>query len=139
MAQGYTFKTKSTNKICRVFKQFKAIVENEKLGYWIQKFRCNIGKGEYTNLQYRAILNESGIILELSAPYTQYQNGVSEWKIQLIQNTTTTMMHACGLPEEFWTECASTAIYLLNHSPTLALDNTTPYTMWYNENQTYDI
>ena len=132
MVWGYMLETKSADeKICVVFKQFKAMVEGEKPRYRIQRLRCDQRIGEYTNRQSRAILKSFGIILELSAPYTQHQNGVSERKIQSIENATTSMMHASGLAQEFWAECASTAIYLRNRSPTAAPDNNIPCAMWY--------
>ena len=41
MVWGYMLETKSADGICIVFKQFKAMVENEKPGYRIQRIRCD--------------------------------------------------------------------------------------------------
>ena len=40
MVWGYMLETKSADEICVFFKQFKAMVENEKPGYRIQRLRC---------------------------------------------------------------------------------------------------
>jgi len=36
-------------------------------------------------------------------------------------------------PKELWAEIATTVVYLKNRSPTVALDNITPYEAWYGE------
>ena len=97
----------------------------------IQRFRSDNGKGEYDNKQFRAILKEKGIAFEPSAPYTPHQNGVSERKIQMIQNKAMCMLRAAYLPDTFWAEAASTAAYIINRSPTAALNNSTPYEKWH--------
>ena len=40
------------------------------------------------------------------------------------------MLHDSGLSESFWAEACNTANYLVNRSPTKALDNMTPYEAW---------
>ena len=62
-------KTKTTDEIGASFKSFKVMVENEKRG-----LRYRIQDLGLTMDQFRAILQESGLALELSAPYTKHQN-----------------------------------------------------------------
>src|SRR5438046_4492284 len=57
---------------------------------------------------------------EPSAPYTQNQNGVSERKIRSIVEKARCMLHDASLGARFWAEAVSTAVYLLNRSPTRA-------------------
>jgi len=73
----FFLKTKSSEEILQVFRQFKALVEKS-TGLSIARFRCDNGKGEYDNHQFKYFLAESGISFEPSAPYNQDQNGVSE-------------------------------------------------------------
>ena len=48
---GYILKTKTMDKICMVFKSFKAMVDHEKkgLGYQIQRLNSDNRTGEYVN------------------------------------------------------------------------------------------
>src|SRR5438046_4357416 len=68
---------------------------------------------------------------EPSAPYTQNQNGVSERKIRSIVEKARCMLYDARLGARFWAEAVSTAVYLLNRSPTRALEGQTPYEAWY--------
>jgi hypothetical protein len=43
------------------------------------------------------------------------------------------MMKAKGVPGRFWGEAVHTMVYLLNRSPTKALNAVTPYEAWYGE------
>jgi len=41
------------------------------------------------------------------------------------------MMKAKSMPAEFWGEAVSTAVFMLNRSPTKALEGRTPYEAWH--------
>ncbi|GJT25797.1 retrovirus-related pol polyprotein from transposon TNT 1-94 [Tanacetum coccineum] len=53
-----------------------------------------------------------------------------ERKNQTVVEMAKSMMHEKCLPKGFWAEAVYTAIYLLNRSPTKALDNKTPLEAW---------
>ena len=40
------------------------------------------------------------------------------------------MLSGAGLEQEFWAEVVSTACYLVNRSPSSALDDKTPHEVW---------
>ena len=127
----FFLRTKSSEEILQVFRQFKALVEKS-TGLSIARFRCDNGKGEYDNHQFKYFLAESGISFEPSAPYNQDQNGVSERMIRTIIEKARTMLHDAGLPYCFWDEAVRTAVYLINRSPSKALPSSlTPYEAWY--------
>jgi transposase InsO family protein len=130
MTWAYFLKTKSSMEVTKVFREFRASVETA-TGLRIQRFRSDNGKGEYDNKEFKGILSSAGISFEPSAPYTQNQNGVSERKIRTVIEKARCMLHDAGLGARFWAEAASTAVYLLNRSPTKALENQTPYEAWY--------
>ncbi len=130
MTWVYFLKTKTSSEVTRVFMEFKAAVETA-TGSKIQRFRSDNGKGEYDNKAFRDILSSGGISFEPSAPYTQNQNGVSERKIRSIVEKARCMLHDASLGARFWAEAVSTAVYLLNRSPTRALEGQTPYEAWY--------
>ena len=43
------------------------------------------------------------------------------------------MLFGAKLPQNFWAEAISTAVYLRNHSPTKAVDGMTPFEAWHGE------
>lgn len=73
---------------------------------------------------------EHGISRQLIAPYTPEQNGVTEQKNRIVVAMARSMLKAKGLPNKFWAEGISTAVYLLNLSPTRAVPNQIPYEAW---------
>ena len=95
----------------------------------IARLRSDNGS-EFDNHEMQDDLRRLGIIWEPSAAYTQHQNGVSEQKIQTLQNMTHTMLHEAQLEVGLWPEAMRTAVYLRNRSPTSAL-KMTPYQAWY--------
>ncbi|GJZ39746.1 retrovirus-related pol polyprotein from transposon TNT 1-94 [Tanacetum coccineum] len=71
-----------------------------------------------------------GMHRQLTTRYTPQQNSVVERKNQTVVEMAKSMMHEKGLPKSFWAEAVYMAIYLLNRSPTKALDNKTPLEAW---------
>jgi hypothetical protein len=41
------------------------------------------------------------------------------------------MLKSKGVPAQYWGEVVSTAVYVLNRSPTKSLEGITPYKAWY--------
>ncbi|CAL8997273.1 unnamed protein product [Prunus brigantina] len=65
--------------------------------------------------------------LHLTVAYSPQQNGVAERKNRTIVEMTKCMMFEKGMPLEFWAEAVNIAVYVLNRSPTKALDKKTPF------------
>jgi len=78
----YFMKTKTSQESINVFKQFKAMVENE-TGNKIQYFRADNGKGEF-GIAFQEELKSAGIQFEASPPYKHSMNGVAERAMQTI-------------------------------------------------------
>jgi len=91
------------------------------------------GGGEYACcekiLEYLA---EEGIIREVSAPYSQQQNGISERCNRTVLDSARSMLKHAGMPNEVWAEGVSTAVYIKNWLPSRALTNrnSTPFERW---------
>ena len=49
----------------------------------------------------------------------------------MVVNTARSILRARSMPGFFWGEAVHTAVYLLNRSPTAALDGLTPFQAWY--------
>lgn len=72
----YFLRSKAAAEVIPKFRLFKARVEGQ--GYQIRRFRCDNGRGEYSNEEFLSLLGQSGISFEPSPPYSQHKNGVSE-------------------------------------------------------------
>ena len=48
------------------------------------------------------------------------------------------MLSHSGLPKSFWAEAANTAVYLINRSPSVALDGGIPETLWSGKKLSYE-
>ncbi|GJX42263.1 retrovirus-related pol polyprotein from transposon TNT 1-94 [Tanacetum coccineum] len=79
---------------------------------------------EYNSKEFDQFCEDECMQRQLTTRYTPQQNGVVKRKMAK------SMMHEKGLPKSFWVEAVYTAIYLLNRSPTKALDNKTPLEAW---------
>jgi transposase InsO family protein len=114
--------------------RFKAAAELES-GRKLKVLRTNRG-GEFTSVEFGAYYTEEGVQRQLTASYSPQQNGVVERRNQTVVGMARSMIKAKGLPRAFWGEAVTTAVYILNRSPTRSLDGKTPYEAWHGERPT---
>jgi hypothetical protein len=119
----YPFHKKSD--VCECFFKFKVLVENQ--------FTCKIkslqsdGKGEYTSLQFQAFLSKHGILHRKSCPYTSQQNGLAERKLRHLLETGLTLLAYSSLSNKFMVDAFLTSTFIINHLPTVVLQNSSPF------------
>jgi len=89
---------------------------------FIKRLRSDRG-GEYYDPKY---VQSTGIIHEVTAPYTPQQNGVAEGKNRTLIEMVNAMFSKSGLSEGFWGEAMFTACYILNRVPNKR-NSITPY------------
>ena len=120
-----------------VFRRYAKLVEN-KFGRSIKTVRSDNGR-EYVNKQLEEYLVSRGIRLETTVPYTPQQNGRSELDNRTIVESARTMLQAANLPLTLWAEAVSTAVYLLNRTPSSSVqEGKTPYEVWFEKKANLD-
>nr|CAE04466.3 OSJNBa0029L02.7 [Oryza sativa Japonica Group] len=110
-------------------KQFQAGVELES-GRKLQALRTDRGE-EFTSVEFTDYCADRGMRRELTAPYSPQQNGVVERRNQTVMAAARCMLKSAGCRRVFGGEAVTAAVYVLNRSPTKALDGVTPYEAWH--------
>jgi len=110
------------------FKEFKALVENQ-TEKKIKVLRTDNG-GDFCSKEFEEFCKKCGISWKNSTPYTPQQNGVAERMNKMLMERERSMLSCVGLGQEFWAEAVDTACYLVNRSPSLALEDKTPQEVW---------
>ena len=113
------------------FLEWKALVERS-TGRKLKALRTDNG-GEFTSTEFKDCLKREGIRHELSVPKTPEQNGVAERLNRTLVESVRSMLSDAKLPQKFWAEALSTAVYLRNRSPTKAVTEMTPFEAWSRE------
>jgi transposase InsO family protein len=112
------------------FRSYKAWAENL-TGKKIKRFRDDKG-GEYMSNEFSAYLDACGIIREHSCRNRPQQNGVAERTNRLFAERIVALLNESGLSKQFWVECLSALVHVLNRCPTSAIKNKTPYETMHN-------
>jgi transposase InsO family protein len=85
--------------------------------------------GEYTSHAFEEFLACSGCTHEVSAAYSQEQNGVAERVNRTIVGRAKAMLYGVQLPLFLWAEEAKTDVYITNRTPTRS-QTKTAYELW---------
>ncbi|GAU38713.1 hypothetical protein TSUD_396410 [Trifolium subterraneum] len=103
----------------KVFKRFKTRVEKQS-DKSIKVLRTDGGR-EYTSKEFENYCKDQGIIHEVTTSYTPQHNGLAERRNRSILDMARSMVKQKGLPHRFWGEAVSTAVDILNRTPTKKL------------------
>ena len=76
-----------------------------------------------------SLCEQSGIIHQVTAPYSPQSNGIAERKNRTLKEMMNAMLISSGLPQNMWGEAVLSANYLLNKIPRKQEDKT-PYDLW---------
>jgi hypothetical protein len=110
---------KSSDEIVTKFEHYHIWVRAQ--GYWIKRFRCDNGRGEFSNKVFLDMLGAFGISYKPAPPYTQHKNGTAECMIRMINTKAQCMLLDSNLPMRFWAEAIRTACYLHQCTPNSSL------------------
>ncbi len=115
------------------FREFVAGAES-KIGKKVREIRCDQG-GEYRGVDFVNFCKMNGIIIDYTPRYTPQKNGVAERFNRTLVEKMVTMLYDSKLPNTLWDQAIETATYLINRSPTTALEGMIPAEAWYKEKQ----
>jgi transposase InsO family protein len=86
--------------------------------------------GEFCGNEFEEFSKKCGIARQKTTPYTPQQNGVVERMNMTLMENARSMLSDAELGQEFWAEAVDTTCYLVNRSPSSALDDKTPHEVW---------
>ncbi|XP_022893834.1 uncharacterized protein LOC111408291 [Olea europaea var. sylvestris] len=92
---------------------------------------------EYLHADLWGLASEYGIMRHKTVLHTPQQNGMAERMNRTVLNKVRCMLLSSGLPKIFWGEAVKTAAYLINRSPTSALNFAVPEYVWSNSPVNY--
>ena len=119
---------KQKSEVFSRFLEWKAAAEKSS-EHELKTLRTDNG-GEFTSNEFENYLKSEGVKHELSVPKTPKQNGVAERLNSTLVEAVRAMLSKSRLPQNFWAESLSTAVYLHNRSPTKGLADMTPFVVW---------
>nr|GEY10698.1 retrovirus-related Pol polyprotein from transposon TNT 1-94 [Tanacetum cinerariifolium] len=124
----WVYPIKKKSDVFEVFKVYKARVELDS-GTKIKCLRTD-NEGEYTGDEFDLFCRKKGIKRQFTTTYTPQQNGVAERMNRTLLERARAMLATASLGKSFWAEAVNTACYVINHSPSTAIELKTPMEMW---------
>jgi transposase InsO family protein len=119
----------SKGEAADVIRRAQAATEAE-CGCKLRVLRTDNGD-EFTTAEFTSYCTDEGVQRHHSTSYSPQQNGVVERRIQTVVGMARALLKQRGMPGVFWGEAVATAVYILNSSPTKALNGRTPYEAWH--------
>ncbi|KAG7633109.1 Reverse transcriptase RNA-dependent DNA polymerase [Arabidopsis suecica] len=110
------------------FVEWKKMVKNQS-DKKVKKLITDNGL-EYCNHYFEKFCKDEGIVRHKTCAYTPQQNGIVERLNRTIMDKVRSMLSESGMDKKFWAEAASTAVYLINRSPSTALEFDLPEEKW---------
>ena len=87
--------------------------------------------------EFDTLCKKEGIVRHRIVRRTPQQNGVAERMNRTLMEKVRCMLSTAQLPKSFWAEAASTACYLINRSPLVAIEKKNPQEVWSGSLATY--
>ncbi|KAG8498902.1 hypothetical protein CXB51_005261 [Gossypium anomalum] len=116
----WAFFLKQKSDVFSAFKSWKIMIEKQ-TGKQIKYLRTDNGL-EFCSDEFNRLCKSEGIVRHLTVRHTPQQNGVAERMNRTIMEKVRCMLSNANLPKSFWAEAASTACFLINRSPSVAIE-----------------
>ncbi|KAG8496506.1 hypothetical protein CXB51_009106 [Gossypium anomalum] len=124
----WAFFLKQKSDVFSAFKSWKIMIEKQ-TGKQIKYLRTDNGL-EFCSDEFNRLCKSEGIVRHLTVRHTPQQNGVAERMNRMIMEKVRCMLSNANLPKSFWAEAAFTACFLINRSPSVAIEKKTPQEVW---------
>lgn len=85
---------------------------------------------EFLDTEFMEFCKDNGIARHKTVRHTPQQNGIAERMNRTILDKVRCMLNFANLGKQFWGEALSIAVYLINRSPSTALDLKIPEEIW---------
>ena len=118
----------SKGQVFEKFKNYKAMVEKH-IGKPIKTVRSDNG-GEYCSNEFGRFFDQEGIVRQLTVANSPEQDGVAERANRTLCEKARALLKEAGLPNKYWAEAMSLAVYIKNVSPTKAVEGMVPMHAW---------
>ncbi|GJT02050.1 retrovirus-related pol polyprotein from transposon TNT 1-94 [Tanacetum coccineum] len=124
----WVYPIKKNSDVFEVFKVYKARVKLDS-GKKIKCLRTDNG-GEYTGDEFDTFCKQEEIKRQFTTAYTPQQNGVSERMNRTLLERVRAMLATASLGKSLWAEAVNTLCYVINRSPSTAVELKTTMEMW---------
>ncbi|GJT27717.1 retrotransposon protein, putative, ty1-copia subclass [Tanacetum coccineum] len=104
----------------------------------MKKLRTDNGL-KFCNQEFNNLCKESGIARHLTVAETPQQNGLAGRMKRTLLNKVRCLLIQSGLPDSFWAKAMVTAAYLINRSPSTALEKKKPMDLWSGHPANYEM
>ncbi|KAH9800560.1 hypothetical protein KPL71_000707 [Citrus sinensis] len=131
----WVYVLKHKDQVFGKFIEWKSLVENQ-TGLKVKKLRTDNGL-EFCNQEFDSYCADHGIARHRTVRLTPQQNGLAERMNRTLMDRVRSMMIQSQLPKGLWAETLLTASYLVNLSPSAALDFKTPFEKWHGKPADY--
>eukprot|EP00253_Pinus_taeda_P025415 PITA_25415 len=108
----------------------------KRIGKSIKCLRTHNG-GEFTSIEFEQYYKDEGIVRHKNVVYTPQQNGVTERMNQTLMERARSMINNANLQKDLWAEAVSIACYLVNRSPSVAINCKIPEEVWSSQSCDY--
>src|SRR3954469_9806611 len=133
MVWVYFLKTK--DEAFPTFVRWKTMVEKQ-TDRKVKRLRTDNGL-EFCNHAFNDFCSTEGIVRHRTCAGTPQQNGIAERMNRMLCERARSMLSHSGLGQEFWAEAINTACYLVNRSPSTAIECRTLFEVWSDSHADY--
>lgn len=95
----------------------------------VKRLRTDNGL-EFCNRRFDSFCKDEGIVRHKTCTYTPQQNRIAERLNRTIMNKVRSILSESGLSKMFWAEAAATSVFIINRTPSSAIEFNIPEERW---------